>query len=121
MGEDAADQSEVSIWSRDPVCTNHSSPEDDEDVADHGDDDEEAQHQDGQHRLPVQVRSLLSATTILLSTIIITTVTSQILKMYGSIGNFKFLDVKHLYKSPCQCVVCLLCVVCCVSCKSNIL
>ena len=53
MGEDAADQSEVSIWSRDLVCTNHSSPEDDEDVADHGDDDEEAQHQDGQHRLPV--------------------------------------------------------------------
>ena len=48
-----ADQSEVSIWSRDLVCTNHSSPEDDEDVADHGDDDEEAQHQDGQHRLPV--------------------------------------------------------------------
>ena len=44
MGEDAADQSEVSIWSRDLVCTNHSSPEDDEDVADHGDDDEEAQH-----------------------------------------------------------------------------
>ena len=120
MGEDAADQSEVSIWSRDPVCTNHSSPEDDEDVADHGDDDEEAQHQDGQHRLPVQ-RYLLSASTILLSTIIITTVTSQILKMYESIGNFKFLDVKHLYKSPCQCVVCLLCVVCCVSCKSNIL
>ena len=55
MGEDAADQSEVSIWSRDLVCTNHSSPEDDEDVADHGDDDEEAQHQDGQHRLPVQI------------------------------------------------------------------
>ena len=45
----------MSIWSRDPVCTNHSSPEDDEDVADHGDDDEEAQHQDGQHRLPVQI------------------------------------------------------------------
>ena len=55
MGEDAADQSEVSIWSRDLVCTNHSSPEDDEDVADHGDDDEETQHQDGQHCLPVQV------------------------------------------------------------------
>ena len=73
MGEDAADQSEVSIWSRDLVCTNHSSPEDDEDVADHGDDDEEAQHQDGQHRLPVQVRSLPSVTTILLSTPVLET------------------------------------------------
>ena len=60
MGEDAADQSEVSIWSCDHISTNHSSPEDDEDVAHHGDDDEDAQHQDGQHCLPVSEGNRLS-------------------------------------------------------------